>query len=132
MRIAKEDIGSRLWAVPTVNNWSRAKGATENEPKEIVITGMRRTRGEFRFANSSYEHEFSLSQHSHTDLSIHVDCGINSGYHIYRTLEDYAIVKKAEKAKLFISDKMRYSAIGEVPCSNIIEAAKSLGWEVKQ
>lgn len=127
-KITKQDIGKTFWVVPTGNNWCRMKNTTSNEPKEIVITDMRRTRGAFRFANTSHEHEFSHSYHSHTDLSIHIDCGFNGGYHIYRSLEDCKTVQKAKQAKSFISDRLRGSRLDEVPQRNVIEAAKLLGW----
>lgn len=131
-KITKQDIGKKFWVVPTGNNWCRTKNTTANEPKEIVITDMRRTRGEFRFVNSSHEYEFSHSHHSHTDLSIHIDCGFNAGYHVYKSLEDYTTVQKAKQAKSFISDKLRGSRINEVPQRNVIEAAKLLGWSEEE
>ena len=130
-KITKKDIGKRFFVTPTGNNWCRSKGTTANEPKEVVLTDMRRTRGEFRFVGSEFDKEFSISEHSHTDLSLHLDGGYNSGYHLYSSLEDYETVEKAKIAKDFISDSMRLGRFNDIPKKNVIEAAKLLGWVEK-
>jgi hypothetical protein len=127
-KITKKDIGKRFFVTPTGSNWCRSKGTTSNQPKEIVLTDMRRTRGEFKFIESGFDIRFSISEHSHTDLSLHLDSGYNSGYHLFSSLEDCETVKKAKIAKDFISDSMRFDRFNNIPKKNVIEAARLLGW----
>jgi len=116
-KLTKNDIGKKFWVEPTGNNISRSKRGEGNEPKEIIILQMKRVKGAFAFIQNSascgkgFSHsvssgeEFSLSEHSQTDLSVHINCGFNGGYHVYKSLEDYEIAKKSRLAATFISNK---------------------------
>jgi len=128
-KLTKKDIGKRFWVVPTGNNVSRVKGTNQNEPREVEIKDMRRTRGEFRFLDHGYVQEFSNPESTRNKVGILVNSGLNAGYILYESLSSYEKVNKAKAAILFINDVFRYGQNSEITPDATIEAAKILGWK---
>lgn len=128
-KLTKKDIGKRFWVVPTGNNVSRVKGTNQNEPREVEIKDMRRTRGEFRFLDHGYVQEFSIPENTRNKFGILVNSGLNAGYILYESLSSYEKVNKAKAAISFINDVFRYGQNFEITLDDTIEAAKILGWK---
>ena len=102
MKITKGSVGTKVWLVPTGNNYARGKNSVSslNQAKEAEITKMARIKGEFKFVDSSFPQSFSIADYSDNEIKQ----GDNAGYVVYGSFDEIESAIKASRVRDYLRD----------------------------